>query len=200
MKRVIVVSFPGNKFKKIVTVESVQKSPYELVELVRKNLNNSVEEESNYYDIYKLSDIMPIHNLSGLRDLGQIRQMQEKIAQGSHILENDGLPNIKFVVAPNNKLLVFDGSHSLLAYLNAGKKVLSEIPYLVVAGENLTPITVEEMAVFFPERSRSLVTKDWFKYVVNWQAEPEMQLEKRNVNSLAELARELRKRDKSTVE
>lgn len=200
MKRVIIVSFPENKLQEIATIDSILSLPYELVELIRKDLSKLVEEESDYFATYLLSDIMPIHNFSGVRDLNQIKQMQGKIAKGEEILEKDGLPNIKLVVAPNGQLLIFDGTHTLMAYLLQGKKLLSEIPYLVISAEKCAPVSAGEISIFFPVDSREQVKKNWNSYVVNWQAKPGLQAEKREFNSMGELALEFGKRYKGAVE
>ncbi len=199
MKRVILVSFPERKLQKLFELETIQKSPYEFVEFLRKDLTKLVETENDFFANYKLADIIPIHNASGIRDLNQIGQMQEKLGRGEHIYEKDELPNIKLVLVPNGKLLLFDGTHSLLAYFNEGKKLLKEVPYLVIFGEKFSYLEAEEISCFFPEQSRELVTIDWEKYVVNWQSQPDSQLEKRESSSILDLANKLSKRNKSSV-
>ena len=200
MKRTILISFPEKNLQKLTHLEAVNSSLYDLVELARKIDIEVLGKPNSLFAATHLSEIMPIHNLSGVRDLTQIMQMQEKIAKGEEILEKDGLPNIKLVVASNRKLLIFDGTHTLIAYLLQGKKLLSEVPYLVISAEEFAPVSSEEISIFFPEDSREMVKRDWSSYVVNWQAKLGLQTEKREFISMGALALEFGKRYKGAVE
>ena len=124
--------------------------------------------------------------------------MRQGIRKYRHIKEADQLPNIKLVVAEENKLLLFDGHHSLLAYFLEGRKFLREVPYLVVSKPDYQPVSTEEIAMFFPAAKRGLVKENWRKYTVNWQSSVNNQLEQRGVNNFKELADRFRKRDESS--
>ena len=200
MKRLITLSVPGNNFQKTFQTEILSKSPYDFVELLRENLNKCSETKVDNFANFEIGNILPIHNLSGIRDFNQIQQMRDKIKEGEEIFEKNFFPNIKLILTPNEKLLLFDGTHSLLAYFLAGRKLLKDIPYLVITSENFGPVTVDELAYFFPEEDRGKVTQDFEKYVVNWQVEKGKHLELREVNSIAELASQFRERDKSAIE
>ena len=186
--------------QKIITFEDEGKSLYYLVEQVRKLYMEASEIQIELYGSYSLSEVMPIHNLSGVRDASQIKQMQEKISSGEEVFEKDGLPNIKLVVAPNNKLLIFDGTHTLIAYLLQGKRLLSSVPYLVISADKFAPVTAQEISTFFPEESREKIESKWSEWVVNWQAELGSQTEKREFNTMGELALVLSKGDKGSIE
>jgi len=200
MKRTILISFPKKNVQKIITFEDEGKSLYYLVEQVRKLYMEASEIQIELYGSYSLSEVMPIHNLSGVRDASQIKQMQEKISSGEEVFEKDGLPNIKLVVAPNNKLLIFDGTHTLIAYLLQGKRLLSSVPYLVISADKFAPVTAQEISTFFPEESREKIESKWSEWVVNWQAELGSQTEKREFNTMGELALVLSKGDKGSIE
>jgi hypothetical protein len=49
--------------------------------------------------------------------------MAEAIKSGKHILSR-GIPNIKLVKTGDGQLLLFDGHHSMLAYISTGKAYL----------------------------------------------------------------------------
>ncbi len=181
-----------------MTVEAV--SPYEAVEKTREVWKNNLTNQDNSYLGTEIANIIPVHNPSGIRDYGQIGQMRQGIASGQEINERNNFPNIKLVVVPNGKLLLFDGTHSLLAYFHEGKKKLGEVPFLVISGENKDAVSSEEIAYFFPKEEKQKIVENWENYVVNWQTEEGKQLEARKVNSVSELARELGEADKSTVE
>lgn len=48
--------------------------------------------------------------------------MVKQIRTGKDILSPKGLPNIKLVKTEQSEWILFDGHHSLLAYIIAGKK------------------------------------------------------------------------------
>jgi len=60
-----------------------------------------------------------------MRDLAQMQTMIAKVRRNEMVLNNDGLPNIKLVLAPDKRYLMFDGHHTALAYLLAGQKIPS---------------------------------------------------------------------------
>ncbi len=199
MKRVITISFPQTNLSKQAVFDLDQKTLYELVDFATKNLTQ-FSKGANYFGKYSLSDVMPIHNFSGIRNLNQIKQMQEKIQSGKDILERNNFPNIKLVIAPNSKLLLFDGTHTLIACLLQKKKLLSEVPYLIISAENFKPVLPEELSIFFPRDFRDEVKSNWSNFVVNWQAQTGFQIEKREYQTMGELTLEFSKRYKSTVQ
>lgn len=200
MRRLVFISQGIHDTPKVFEKDLDQESPYTLVEQARENLDSLKQSDNRIFAEYKISDVAPIHNISGIRDLTQVEQMQGKIKKGLHITEADGMPNVKLIVAPNNKLLLFDGTHTLLAYYFAGKILLGEVPHLIICGEDFSTVTPEEISYFFPKEAREKVTSNWENYAVNWQAEIGEQLETRKVRTLGQLATQLSKRDKSSIE
>lgn len=189
MRRKVFISLPKGGFQAETSVEA--ESPYDVVEAVRQTWQTLLPQSINRYDTVLIGDIVPIHNPTGIRDIGQIDDMAGKIADSDHITEIDGLPNIKLVVAPNGRLLLFDGHHTLLAYYRQGRKTLAEVSYLVIASEDDNSVTPGEIATFFPPENRQKVAKNWQKFIVNWQAPSGKQLEERKVNTIEELANTL---------
>lgn len=171
-------------------------NPYEIVEALRKQQIVSNNSENIFQD--KLVDeIVPLHNLTGLRNHEQVWEMLEKIKTGRHITESDGIPNIKLVLTPDKQLLLFDGHHTLLAYSIFGTKNLSQLPHVIVTQNGDVPVSEESISIFFSEQFRELVQKDWFSYTVNWQSSDERYLEPRTVNNFRQLTDEFEEKYKN---
>lgn len=134
-----------------------------------------------------LKEVINLHNVDGIRDIGQVKVMVKKIKSGKDIFNTDGLPNIKLVKTKDEKWVLFDGHHSMLAYMLSGKKYLSEIPHLVVEDEKNEFVTDKEIFVFFGDHSSKLKDKNWRNFVINWQAPKERQLQKRIQKNMGEL-------------
>ncbi|HUD20527.1 MAG TPA: hypothetical protein VMQ44_00450 [Candidatus Saccharimonadales bacterium] len=132
-----------------------------------------------------IEEILCIHNASGMRDLAQMQSMITKIKNGGLVMNSNGLPNIKVVLAPGKKWLMFDGHHTALAYLLAGKRYLHETPYISMSNAGI-PFGAQEISYFFPEDFRARVKEDWFKYTVNWQS-PKDKAELRVQKTLGDL-------------
>lgn len=134
-----------------------------------------------------LGNIINLHNVDGIRDLSQIKTMLKKITSGGDIFSPEGLPNVKLVKSKDKKWILFDGHHSLLAYMLSGKKYLDEVPHLIVENEKKEYVEDKEIHVFFGEHAKKLKNKDWRNYVINWQAPKEQQLQSRIQRDMGEL-------------
>lgn len=128
-----------------------------------------------------LSSIINLHDEEGV-DFGKIKKMLKQIKSGQDVLSNCGLPNVKLVKTKNNEWVLFDGHHSLLAYMKAGRNYLSQIPCLVIDNE----ISDNEINVFFGKYAEELKNKNWRNYVINWKVKKK-QLCKRKRNNLGEV-------------
>ena len=107
-----------------------------------------------------LKEVINLHNIDGIKDIGQVKVMVKKIKSGKDIFNTDGLPNIKLVKTKDEKWVLFDGHHSMLAYMLSGKKYLSEISHLVVEDEKNEFVTDKEIFVFFGDHSSKLINKN----------------------------------------
>ncbi len=125
----------------------------------------------------ELGEIINLHNSEGIRDISQIRRMAKDIKLGKHIFNKSGIPNIKLIKSNKGELVLFDGHHSILAYMLNDKKRLDEIPYLII--EKKGGFDDEKIKEFFIEHKNKLKNKDWRKFVINWQADEENQLVER---------------------
>lgn len=132
-----------------------------------------------------LRDIVNLHNRDGIRDMSQIRSMIREITSGGDIFSGGGLPNIKLV--ETGEWILFDGHHSMLAYMLAGKKYLDEVPHLIVEDAGRIRVPDEEILVFFGEHKTELNSRNWREHVINWQAAKGNQLQKRVQNDMGEL-------------
>ncbi|RLI36724.1 hypothetical protein DRO66_05090 [Candidatus Bathyarchaeota archaeon] len=160
---------------------------YDTVEQFEKELGSKIKETIK--EIKKpvlLRDIINLHNINGIKSINQIRTMVKKIKSGKDILSPSELPNIKLVKTQKSEWILFDGHHSLLSYMIAGRTHLHEIPYLVIEDEK-GYVNDKEILVFFGMHSIQLTDSNWKKYVINWQAPKERQLCKREQNNMGEL-------------
>ena len=133
-----------------------------------------------------LRQIINLHNKDGIKDIPQIKRMIQQIKSEKDILHPSRLPNIKLVQTKENELVLFDGHHTILAYMSAGRKYLHELPHLIVLNEK-EYITDKEILVFFGQHSSKLKEKNWRDYVINWQMPINKQLCKRDQKNIGEL-------------
>ncbi len=134
-----------------------------------------------------LRNVLNIHNDSGIKDLLQIRPMVTKIQSGEDIFTSEGLPNIKLVRVNKNQWLLFDGHHSMLAYMQVGKKYLHEVAHLTVENEDTGSASSNELSVFFGSHANKIRNREWKSYVINWQAPINEQLCSRIQKNMGEL-------------
>ncbi|MFV9646545.1 MAG: hypothetical protein ACNYWU_12045 [Desulfobacterales bacterium] len=133
-----------------------------------------------------LRDILNIHNDNGIKNIAQVRRMTRSIESGKHIF-SFGIPNVKLVRTRDNQLLLFDGHHSMLAYMNAGKRYLEEIPHMIIEDKDKGYIDDKDIIVFYGEHSKEIENCGWKQYVINWQAVKEKQLSRRVQRDMGEL-------------
>jgi len=137
-----------------------------------------------------LGGIINLHNVGEIRRRPtSVREMEEKIESGKEVLMPDGLPNVKIAKTCRGELVCFDGHHSLLAYMKAGRKKLDQVPHLTIHESSGGGLKDEEIHAFFGEHAAELKGKDWRNYTISWTKAPEEQLEEREQNDMAELLR-----------
>ena len=133
-----------------------------------------------------LRGIISLHNFDGLRDMPQIAGMINQILAGSEILHVSGVPNVKVVMTRDKETVLFDGHHTLMAYLATGHNYLNEVPHLVVHNRK-HHVKNQEILVFFGIHSRKVKPACWRDYVINWQAPSDSQLCGRIQGNVGEL-------------
>ncbi len=112
---------------------------------------------------------------------------KRKIQSRKHIISAEGIPNVKLVKVNCNQWLLFDGHHSMLAYMHAGKKYLHEVTHLTVENEGVKNVTDDDITVFFGLHANKIRGKDWRGYVINWQAPQNKQMCPRIQKNMGEL-------------
>ena len=160
---------------------------YDTVDQCEKEFGSTIQETIK--EVKKpvlLREVINLHNINGIKSMTQIRTMVKKIQCGKDILSPSGLPNIKLVATQQSEWVLFDGHHSFLSYMIAGRTYLHEIPHLVIEDEN-GYVNDTEILVFFGMHSSKFNESNWRKYVINWQAPKERQLCKREQNNMGEL-------------
>ncbi|MAH07576.1 hypothetical protein CMI38_05005 [Candidatus Pacearchaeota archaeon] len=159
------------------TLNLFEKKYFQGLKLKTKKINKKI----------KLSEIINLHDDTGIRDTPQIKNMINQIKNGKEITSQNKLPNIKLIKTKNNNWVLFDGHHSILAYMYVGRKYLNEIPHLIVYNQNQKHVTNKEIHIFFGIHAKKLDKNNWMKYVINWQAPKEKQLSKRTQKNMQEL-------------
>ncbi len=182
-----VISSEINKTDSVKTV-------YDAVVFFEKNIFSNIKEDEYKnisVDRILLKDIINIHDNDGIKDMKQIESMRKAIISGKEVLSDNGIPNIQLVLTKEGKLLLFNGHHTMLAYMMEGKEYLEEIQHVIVSDKEEGFINDDEISVFFGEHRQRLISEDWRESVINWQAPKEKQLCKRKQNNMGELFKEL---------
>ncbi len=179
--RTIEVYYPGGKFYSLNVDHDRNISIYESVEVFKK-LSDLKLVDKEIIEKIPLQNIINLHNIEGIQSLKRIESMIKDIKSGKEIFSSDGFPNVK-LVSKDNKWILFDGHHTLLAYMIEDKQFLHEIPHMIVKNQD-KDVSDEEISVFFGEHSEKA---NWKEYVINWQASKEEQLCKRIQNNMGEL-------------
>ena len=166
---------------------------YDTLEQFKKEIDSKIKETIK--EIKKpilLREIINLHNDNGIKNVNQIKTMVKKIKSGKQILSPNGLPNIQLVKTVQSEWILFDGHHSLLAYMITGKTFLHEIPHLVIENENYH-VNNQEILIFFGTHSKKIDNSNWRKHVINWQAPEKNQINKRKQNNMGELLKSINK-------
>ncbi|MCD4761538.1 hypothetical protein K8R32_01110 [bacterium] len=135
----------------------------------------------------RLRSVLNIHNSEGIRDIKQIKRMIRSIGRGLDTLARSGMPNVKLFRTRKNKLFLFDGHHSMLAYMASGRKHLDTIPHLLIERNNNGRIDDADIYNFFGGLLSTEKDVNWFKYAINWQAPKTARLCARQEKNMGEL-------------
>jgi hypothetical protein len=176
----------------IIPLHEPDTSIYDIVNYFEQNILLKIKmTEEQIKTKVQLRDIINLHNNTGIKDISQIKSMITKIKSKKDILHQSKLPNIKLVKTKDNDWVLFDGHHSMLAYMSLDRKYLNEIPHLIVENEH-GYVLDKDIFVFFGSNASELTESTWRDYVINWQAPKEKQLCKRIQNNMGELFDSLR--------
>lgn len=187
MKWHILAYFPPNR---IVTSIVTGQNLYEAVDQLRDSLP-TLPVEIRKGSVFPLVRLVNLHDEEGIRHLPQIRAMISAIRRGKDILDRGGIPNIKLFRDRQGRLVVFDGHHSLLAYMIVGRQRLREIPYILLSSN--TPsgrISDQDIRVVFGPLASQV--SDWRLFTINWQAPAGHQLTFRRQQTMGELLKAIK--------
>ena len=199
---IIKQSHPGDSTNEIVISSSEVKvsrdisTIYDAVSWFEKNALPKFKKGIKRKKLKKsvvLKDILNIHNYDGIRDLTQLKRMAEDIKTGSNIFLR-GIPNIKLVKTENKQLLLFDGHHSMLAFMAAGRTYLEEIPYMIIFDKAKGYVEDKDIVVFYGKHAADIEEYNWKEKAINWQAAKERQLCKRVQKNMEQLFCAVQKR------
>ena len=130
---------------------------YDIVDYFEQNIFLKIKmTEEQIKTKVQLKDIINLHNNTGIKDISQIKSMITKIKSKKDILHQSKLPNIKLVKTKDNDWVLFDGHHSMLAYMHAGKKYLHEVAHLTVENEDTGSVSPDEISVFFGSHANKI--------------------------------------------
>jgi len=134
----------------------------------------------------RLERILNLHDVDGMKDVPQIGGMIGQICAGGDLVHPTGLPNVKVVLVERGEALLFDGHHTVIAYMATEREYLDQIPHLLVHGDNGH---VEDVAIlaFFGAHAEKLTASNWRDYVIRWRASPDEQLCDRVQENMGEL-------------
>jgi len=99
----------------------------------------------------------------------------------------DGLPNVKVTETRRGEKVLFDGHHTTLAYMLAGRQYLPEVPHIQVCKPVHSGFSDSDIHVFFGEHAEALAGEDWRDYVISWNKPEEEQLKSRQRSNMGEL-------------
>jgi hypothetical protein len=137
-----------------------------------------------------LKNLINLHDSDGL-DLNKIISLKSSICKNNHIFSDSSLPNVKIVKTFNNNWVVFDGHHTINAYMLNEKKFLDEIPHLIVETDSIY-FCEESINLFYGKHAKKLKGKNWSNYVINWNEINENQLCLRKNKNFGELFESLK--------
>tara|TARA_Y100000310_G_scaffold229196_1_gene231605 strand:+ start:297 stop:884 length:588 start_codon:yes stop_codon:yes gene_type:complete len=183
----ITISFP-QKSKVKTASKSLSfdgdKNVYEFVNYVR---DNRIDKKIKYSVMGKgrilIRDLVTLHNVEGIQKRNEILSMKLDIKSGEDIFEFENFPNVH-LIKNGTEVVVSNGHHTLFAYLGAGKKFLSDVPYILVESSEMKP---KEFLVFFGEHKNKMKANDWKKYCVDWNVSESNQLEPRKQETIGEV-------------
>ena len=200
----ITLSYPARSTDEVVSCISevgvfkdVQ-TIYDAVCWFEKNISSKLNKGIKPKKVRKrteLKNVLNIHNDDGIKDIFQLKRMAASIKSGKQILSR-GIPNIKLVKTRESQLLLFDGHHSILAYMTAGKTYLEETPHMIITGKEKGYVEDKDIIVFYGEHASDIEGCNWKEKVINWQAAKEKQLCKRAQKNMGELFFAIEKRVK----
>ena len=194
MNRIITVYIPPNAFEVIIEDDKDDLTIYECVDHLAMVYNKKKKlcQQTETTNV-PLDQIINLHNCNGIQDLSRIRSMLSDLKNGKELFMENGLPNTKLVIAKDGKHVLFDGHHTLIAYMLAGRKQLQEVPHIIIKNIKSGCVVDKEILTFFGENATKLYQKDWREYVINWQASEEHQLCHRVQKNMGELSQLIRK-------
>lgn len=159
---------------------------YRAIDIFRERLSSF--EQSRNIDIPETS-LAKLHNLhdeDGIKHLPQINSMIEAIRAGHEILEPSGIPNIKVLLDEDGGWLLFDGHHSVLAYMATGRQKLADLPHISVrrAGK-IGNLSAQDISIVFGDHAPGI--ENWRHHTINWQASSTEQISHKKQQNMGEL-------------
>lgn len=144
----------------------------------------------------ELEEIVNLHDEDEILARKSLGELLRKIKSGKEVTMSDGLPNVKLTETRRGEKVLFDGHHTTLAYMLAGREYLPEIPHIQVAKPIHSGFSDSEIHVFFGKHSGKLTGEDWRDYVISWNKPEAEQLKPRKRSNMGELLKAVRSVEK----
>ncbi|MCK4588950.1 MAG: hypothetical protein KAT77_00780 [Nanoarchaeota archaeon] len=173
----------------VKNIQNTNKNIYEVVNFLEKKISLNkmkLKREKVSHKIF-LRKIINLHNIDGIKDKNsEIKEMIQEVKSYGEILYSTKLPNIKLLKIKKNKLILFDGHHSILTYMYFRRRHLHEVPHLIIFKEK-GYVSEKEIFVFFGKHANKVKELGWEKCTINWQAPESKQLCRRRQKNIGEL-------------
>ena len=144
-------------------------------------------EKNRVQNRIKIIELLKINDITVIKNIRLIKRMLVSFRDGRHALTTSGMPNVKILKTKNNKLYLFDGHHSVLAYMAAGNRYLHQLPYMQIENKDEKRILDDNLRNFFGEHLKWKRRDGWQNYTINWQARGRKKLQVREQKNMGEL-------------
>ncbi|MFW6190539.1 MAG: hypothetical protein ACOC49_02715 [Candidatus Bipolaricaulota bacterium] len=164
---------------------------YGLVEEFRKGRFSELAEED--FSVSEARNPMALENVINLHDGDEIGvrvdigEMVKRVESGREVLMTDGFPNVKVTKTKREELVLFDGHHTLLAYMMTGRSYLCQVPHLLVTDVGGAGFDDREILAFFGDHAEKLKGEDWREFTISWTKPEDEQLKSREYCDMGEL-------------
>jgi len=183
MRWKLTISSPGGHRSEFRCVASTL---YQAVDKLRSAVHSLDLDQALQLPHIELRQLKNLHNQEGIKDIAQIAMMVHALRARQHILEPSGLPNIKILLDDAGDWLLFDGHHTVLAYLLAGYREVNEVPCLILYVDSVSGrVPSDAIRVVFGQHAKDVT--NWRDFAINWQAPVENQLTSKKQQTMGEL-------------
>lgn len=183
MKKALVIARFPEKVYRVIINTPLESTIYDIIKIFEET---SFKPEEVELPRVRLVDIINIHNIEGI-GVGKVNTLSTHIRSGKQVFKDkSGIPNIR-IARSHGQLVLFDGHHTLLAYMDNGAQHLNDIPYLLIE-----PLDEKEVLTFSGIHSSQLNDGGWKTRVIDWKTPNEEKIYPRAQKNIGDLFRALK--------